>query len=342
MAASFFMLAAAILFWPDPLLRIRPALATKMVLAALAMAACISLRPYFGLAAILLLLWYVLVSGPWRPMRLLLLLLAWIGLLSAVGFLLNGLMFIVSGDLETFKAGLQILSQRLIRSDLQDRTSRQIMDTIGVSNLVFLSFGSCLLAPLGFVLTRNTRPHHEKSNPLNRHGLALDIAFASVLLPLSIEFLILKKHYYPHYMQFFAPFGALSIGIVLLLCRDHLPQLSKRLIGSLSLLATVAAIGLMRIEIFSSIKSLSQPLLDRRSAEYATLTSDSKAMRELRKGFLYPESMSLHWKLVMSRQGFPNTYNSQLSAGGAWKDVTIPAIYRDRIATTADTFCTNL
>jgi hypothetical protein len=108
---------------------------------------------------------------------------------------------------------------------------------------------------------------------------------------------------------------------------------------TLSLLLVIL-LSLMRVELFSSFWEAMAPSLDPRLAEYAVLNSSGLATELSREGFLYPESMYLHWKLRGQRHGFPNPYNSLLINQGVWEDKIItPAYFRSMLPTTKKAYC---
>jgi hypothetical protein len=102
-----------------------------------------------------------------------------------------------------------------------------------------------------------------------------------------------------------------------------LPRFSR----GLAVIACVLLLVLLRVDITSSAQSVVYPLLDERTAEFVTLQADEGLKQRLKRGFLYPKSMSLHWKLDSSRFGLPNSYNFKLISESALAGIRTPEYF---------------
>lgn len=232
-----------------------------------------------------------------------------------------------------------MLSQKIIPSYYGEILKRQMFDFVNVGNIPFFLLVSIpSVVGFGIVLIYRSFRSIKRLSRLR----FLDIVMAALLMPFLLELLILQKHYYPHYLQLFVPFPVVSAAFLLTLCLEQCDQISlgrKASFVTLSLLV-LFLLSLIRVELFSSFWEVIAPSLDPRLAEYAVLTSSGKATDLSREGFLYPESMYLHWRLQEQRHGFPNPYNTLLINQGVWEDkiITLP-YFRSTLPTTKREYC---
>jgi len=330
LSASLFSMAAAILlfaFAPPRSNNTRTTLA--LMLAALIAAASVSLRPYYLLAAQVLIVWVFLASKKLELIRLLKAIVAWNLLLFIAGMLLNAFPYLLTGNLEAFLAGISLLSQNLIPAYLPEVLKRQFYSFLALPDLVFLAFGSgFVLLFLGFVLKSlapSLQCFHLKYYA-NRY-LLVDVFFWSFLFGSLMQILILKKHFYPHYWQLFVPFGVLSLAWFLASLCSAFDQLSRPLRLTSVMCSLLLLLALLRTDFVFSARDFFFPVLDSRTAEFVVFSQNSLLQNRLSRGFLYPESMSLHWKFHSSRFGFPNTYSFQLINEGAWESLKMPGYF---------------
>jgi hypothetical protein len=327
-SASLLMMAMFVVFYPygNSIKSQRKSSLAWLCCASLLVAIAISIRPYFLLPGLLLMTWYnarISVDHV-RTRSILIASMVWIGMIGVSLFLVNALPYLLGGHEEAFISGIKILSQRLIPSALNEMLKRQIRDLLTLPNLAFLAFGSTIiLAPLYAFIQKS------KQYSFNFLGWSakIDVLFLT-LFPMLLEWIILKKHYYPHYLQLFVPFVCLAFGLLCLML-DELFRIQTRVSNrALSLLVTIVALlALTRVDVFTAIDAFARRQLDWRTAEYISIIKDKDALKLLDRGFIYPESMSLHWKLGQARHGFPNSFSTILIDRGAWKGLEMPVYF---------------
>ncbi|MEB3319086.1 MAG: hypothetical protein VKO39_13230 [Cyanobacteriota bacterium] len=344
LAASFFAAGAALLFFIVQRHRILSLHALPaLMLAALLVAVAVSLRPYFFLPSLALIVWVYLASEKRFSYTLIPVGVVWSASLAGSGFLLNYLPYLVSGHSRAFFSGLEILSQKLIPSVLQEVVKRQFYDVLSLPDIIFFCLTSCfLLALIVFFPSKRLPLFLRPSDRLAKVNATIrcDAFFWGLFFNILLELLILKKHYYPHYLQFFVPFAAISFCWLVAIVAATVQPLARVMKLRLLMIAIIIFLALLRTDFAFAARDLLFPVLDTRTAEYVTFKSDPTVAARLRKGFLYPESMSAHWRLHSPRFGFPNTFSMQLIDEGAWRYLKMPAYFN--LPTTPEALCERL
>jgi len=345
MAAAFMAISAALLLYIARRhfllsLQALPWLLLGSMFAALS----VSLRPYYLLASMFIVIWVHLATAKTTSVFTLLKTFGcWVIMISAWGGVFNILPYFVSGNLEALMSGLQILSQRLIPSSLAEMLKRQFNDVINLPELTFFAITSPIFL-LALIFSSfgewSFLPRPRDVQFWRSKSFLADVLFFGIFFIVSIEILILKKHYYPHYLQLFVPFFVVSMGYLLAIVTVFFQGLLPRFSRGLAVIACVLLLALLRVDFTSSAQSVVSSLLDERTAEFVTLQADEGLKQRLKRGFLYPESMSLHWKLDSSGFGFPNSYNFKLISESAWAGIRMPEYFN--IPTTPASLCDRL
>lgn len=358
LSASFFTTAMFLLLDTDPARAkgLRSFLTPRSITAAFCAAVAISIRPYFVLPGIIIGAWKLLRSrimvldsprrlpgGPETLWKGLVSdsfsLIAWCLSIATFGIILNYSPYLLTGNSQAFVAGLTMLSQKLIPSYYPDVLRRQLFDFVRVDNISFFLLAA---VPAMVVIGCALIGRSSRNNPQHWRVRTLDALIACLLLPLLLEVVILQKHYYPHYIQMFVPFAVVSAAFALALCSEQVDQISLgRKASFLALVFSVFVLmSLMRVELIGSLAEIATPMLDPRLKEYAALTSSGTAAKLRRQGFLYPESMYLHWRIGESRHGFPNPYNTLLINQDSWENkISIPAYFDSKLPTSKKDYC---
>lgn len=322
------------------------------VIAALIMAISISLRPYMLLPGILVTPWLFLreqksIKGSLSG--LFMVSVVWAALTAGWGFVINALPYVVTGNSKLFWAGILLLRQNIIPSNIPWYLQFQIKNIIELPNYAFLAFGSLLLLPLFFLLYGKLMARLKEQIGSYRKA-SLDVLFLSFIMPLGIQVLIMRKHYYPHYLQFFAPFAVLSFSMLLAYFHSYFPErggysFSWRRSGSFFTQAVLLAflfvnLFLLRQDFLGIVVNLLKRPADSRMAEYVTFKRDKSLQPVLSSGFLYPESMFFHWRFQQHRFGFPNSASSELISSGSWADLDMPKALN--LPKTKSEYCTKI
>lgn len=326
----------------------------RYCIAALLMASAISLRPYYLLPGLLAAPWQtardlVQIDRPlqaWTATKAMVLRSTqWAGTIALIGLLLNVLPYALSGNISAFRNGLMLLSQDTLPFQLGSMLKIQASYIFESRFLVFFAFALPPLLSIG-ILTQIFQRRHNFKIPLHWSRVqAVDILFACLLMPLSLEWIILTKHYFPHYQQLFVPLVTLAFAMFLASLTKSLstepisisPHQSKVLSVFIALLILTAfGTGLT-----APLSNLLHPPLERRIASVAKLSPKGED-GPLGESFLFPSSMYIHWKLNQSRHSFPHAALTGFIHGGFWKDAKIPASLGFPFPTNTTEYCDQL
>lgn len=235
-----------------------------------------------------------------------------VGALTLWVVALNGLIYILRGELGALVDGLTMLLQ-----DLNPNPAAEtLIDTLTPSAAGFWSlFLASILISVPLALKRS-------SFRLLMSALAL----AAVGLLATI----LRSHWWDHYVQMFIGIAVLTLTFSLIAHSGSDEGTSSR---AWRLWAGFARWGLMGLAVtcvsapaLSSFSSLEQGEFGansshRESTEVEALASQLQMLDEGDRSFLAPESMYLHWKLNEGRHGFPHAANIEHIMSGWWASV---------------------
>jgi hypothetical protein len=327
---------------------------TRYWVAALLMASAISLRPYYLLPGLLAAPWQTSrdlcqIDRPlpsWTAVKAMVLRsIQWGATIAFIGLLLNALPYVLSGNVSAFKNGLILLSQDTLPFQLGSILKIQASRIFESRFVVFFSFALPPLLAIG-ILVQMLQKRRTFKLPLHWSRVqAVDVVFVCLLMPLSLEWIILTKHYFPHYQQLFVPFVTLAFAFFMATLTKALniepistsPHQSKVLtIFSTLLILTALGNGLT-----TPLSNLIHPPLERRLASVAKLSPNGEN-GPLGESFLFPSSMYIHWKFNQSRHSFPHAALTGFIHSGFWKDAKIPSSLGFPFPTNSAQYCEQL
>ncbi|MGI9250101.1 MAG: hypothetical protein ACR2PR_02740 [Pseudohongiellaceae bacterium] len=302
----------------------------KMALALVASCFCaslaIGLRPYFLLSVSIIPLWTSIVVQLEDSSRKVNYVFAakcfiyWN--LGVLFFLLcvNVLPYVVTGELESFIAGVQFLSEEFAPQSALETLLTQLTSFAELDLFSILLF--CLWGVLAFFLIKSLagfpRPIGNISKPV-----VIDLLALTILMPLLIQFMIYTKHFWYFYIQFFAVFaGVGAASLVLLVCNgkpEYLNFLSRRklivILFALILVGPLSSLDTKPQSRFMESKELEVENLRQLLSEYEISDKD----------FLAPHNMYVHWVFNQHRHGFPYAAAiDYIVMRGWWQEINIP------------------
>ena len=296
----------------------------------------ISMRPYFLPSIILSVFWYNFRSRNFfekvffRRNLLFLLkdLFIYTILITIFGFLINCSPYILSGNFKSLINGIYLNSLPLHPTDTFGILLNQLKQIViqgNIQSLIYLGF----LFP---IFTLCTEVFKIRNYQIKYNLPKIDLIFIGVLSPLLVELVILNKHYWAHYIQFFSGYSAIAIGFSYAIIKSS-PQNNlgfetikiNKIFFNAFLITLLIFIG--RLELTSSgfqlLKNTNS--LHSKNKELVQVRN----FIELRKNnnekidFLFPSSMYVHWNLRESRKGFPNAANFGYIDSGYWENIKL-------------------
>jgi len=295
------------------------------LVAGLAGALAISVRPYVVGQSVLVVLLGVAWRGGWvrggspAPSslpRTILDGLAWTLIFLFWGSVLNVLPYALSGQMALFREGMAMLAGELnpnsaVRGFID---SLRRSDTLGF----FVTFALLILATLASLPRLDTR--------VRMVALVLICGTASTLA------MFLTKHYWPHYNSLLV--GAHVVLALVLLA--HAAQSGSRL-------STAIALGisaLVAIPPFALAGARAALLLSPADTETAAIVAFMSTGQAGGHDFLAVSDMKSHWLLQQSRHGFPHAANTKHIHNGWWgKAPEVTQIFAPR---TGEAYCARL
>jgi hypothetical protein len=164
-------------------------------------------------------------------------------------------------------------------------------------------------------------------------------------MPISLEWIILAKHYFPHYQQLFVPFVTLAFAMFLATLAKELNtepiSISPHQSKVLSILSTLLILTALGIGLTSPLSNLIHPPLESRLASAAKLSPNGED-GPLGESFLFPSSMYIHWKFNQSRHSFPHAALTGFIHSEFWQDAKIPSSLGFSFPTNAAQYCEQL
>ena len=279
----------------------------------------IGIRPYFILMQLIASIWIIARSEKKNSLKnVIAYWFFWIALTGIFGIIVNFLPYLVTGQLEAFWAGMQMLSQTLHPSSLTtvvgtifyNFKNQSIVETV----LIIGSTSSWIYAVVAIF---------KKNFPPFIHKISLDIIVLTLLLPSLLGLMFVTKHFWPHYMQMLAPFFSIGFSFIFYIFVRNI-SINKRLIGTTIIATGVLASLPFLAESVNSILDKKTFKLDRKVTEISKfLDIQSKNQRD----FLFLDDMYVHWKLKESRHGFPHSANTIHIFSGFWQSVKMPKLF---------------
>ncbi len=357
MAASLLSLATVLLLvkggGKKGLLRGAP---SSFIVSVFFASVAVSMRPHFLAPALLAGLWVALrgavVSEAFHeatairtPARAYVLafqdFLLWATAMGIIGLILNAGPYILTGQIDSFLDGLQLLSQKLTPMSMLDVVQKEFSEFKRANDLtVFVIIAWCAFA---FWFLAGMVRNHDRKTPDIRIS-KIDILFAVVLSPLALELMILSKHFWQHYQQFFIPYATISVAFLMasLSRLKWFQGRGPRAAVALSLFLTAALLVAVRGDFKQAVVSLvlSKDYSHKWAADRTALQDYFEKRHLVNVDFLNPSHMYLHWTLDQSRHGFPHASHTEHIFNNWWVKVrkpmgldipTIPEEYCEKI-----------
>lgn len=303
------------------------------ILAGLAGALSVSIRPYFVIplfAVFTIILVKSLCSKSSSSARYKTIWLSFlpITLFVSFGILLNVGPYIFMGKFDSFVEGLKFLAQPLVplRSiDVYLQSLPREPLSFSISSLyqwLIATWSTILLAVSAGLLL------------VSFIGKTKQL-LSNVLIPVSVillAFSAFSQHWWPHYSNMFAWYGAILTAYAFVHFIPVVPALPQRKSSTLrplaSLTATVisfvVAWGLITL---SNARPHGTEYEHPRQQQLIVVSGFLDSEFNVRPSFLSPEDMYVHWRLKESRHGFPHAGNTVQITQGWWQYIKKPGTF---------------
>lgn len=295
----------------------------------LAASIAIGIRPYLLIPLIAAISWIFLrdATGAARALGRTA---TWIVCVGLFGLAVNALPYLLIGQMDSFVAGMTMLSQDL---NPQSKTSLLLSFYRSVTRapepavmLVMLAVAACVFSVAAMAGRR------VEASPLHHDTLVF-----ALLVPALLLLSIFTKHFWSHYIQMFSPFLAIGVAMFFVFARPAVAEASRvrwALLSALGLVLVLplpdAALDLVRYA------SSDRPSGGAQLVSKVALVLEQQP--EDRRDFLFVDNMYVHWTLGEPRHGFPHGANSvQIIKRGWWRDVVMPAHFDH--PTDRDAYC---
>ena len=264
----------------------------------------------------------------------------WIMCIGFFGLAANAIPYLVVGRLDVLIAGLEMLSQDLNPQGIGRILTRQystlLKRTPDLFVLAFVLWGIAIIRlPSSVPRTESWRANYRA---------VLDIGYLVILCPLLLEFAILTKHFWSHYIQMFVPFFCIGVG---LLAASLLAKGAWHFSRVQTLPLVIASLVLVSVsakkEIGQSLRAISEPYSHRHfhAKGLARFKSFLETRPDSERDFLAPSTMYFHWQLDEPRHGFPHAANTRhIALLGWWQNARVPELFD--LPTDRDAYCSML
>jgi hypothetical protein len=250
----------------------------------------------------------------------------WLSMLVVVGLFINALPYILEGRLVNLLDGIRYNSQDLYSM----QPANVIYGTVKSLNRIY---ACCLVFSLAITVYsfwhEYLLPHFSqqqragnglKNRRCSRKDQSLMLFYCSVILPSTMMMLIIRQHFWPHYLQLFAPLLAISCALSLFYGLNILEgvRVQKRPIKRI-LIWIYMAIFIGFCGRWALSKRYAFYPLNSKSNDFDLISEISRYFRYTNNefgDFLAPYSMKAHWYFNQSRHGFPHTANISAARDG--------------------------
>jgi len=270
----------------------------------------ISIRPYYLFIAIFLGLWLqirinYLERSKLKKLDIIKSFFVWNFLLFIITFSINFLPYLITNNTNIIFDGIILNSQNINPQSITDVLRMQIK-MFALSNISLLFI---FLIFINIFLIKNYSYkdllRFKNKNPL----FLIDFIFLGFVCPLLIEFLIVSKHFWSHYILMFMPFIMVqALGSIILLSRKLSRGQTKNNLNLKKLIFILVFYVLLLLEALNGINKLAKSLnSEKKSADYFTTEISNYSQSKFNKlNFLDLTSQKIHLKLKHSRKGFPH------------------------------------
>lgn len=226
----------------------------------------------------------------------------------------NFIPYVFISNLESFQAGLEFLSLKIVPQNILDNINYQFYELI-FTPLQLILFSIIFLLICFFIKS-------DSVNNIELRKAKFDFFITSLFFPVFLEIMLLSRHTWPHYQQFILPLYFLSflyfIKILILL-----NFFKNNFINFF--LFIILIFGCYKLFLFDKF-FISNYLfnkhyynhVDQKDLDYFENYIASNNLKY--DSFLYPYSMFFHWKLKESRHGFPQAQHLNHALDLKWFD----------------------
>lgn len=296
----------------------------------------ISLRPYLGLVILAGSFWAISYAGPIQK-KYFLHWVIWSFCVGTVTIASNFLPYFIFDNSEAVFAGLSMLSQKLNPQSVFSIVEKLYGDLFMHTPLIILMCTMNLSFILYIFASKLT--HFFPKLELNlKHETRFiqDSIFFCFILPILILIMILRKHFFHHYVQMFIPFLSIGVGLFFYLSfaliNEKVRYQNNKLLG---FLFSIVVLSLLP----GSWKYL-RPLDVNKEINVSIVQAEVNKAPFKVDGFLMPENIYVHWRLKEPRLGFPHAANTGHILKGWWTKANIPNNFN--LPTTLQTYCSKL
>ena len=167
----------------------------------------------------------------------------------------------------------------------------------------------------------------QETNKLSKL-IKTDLFFISILSPLSILLIIINKHFWPHYIQFYSGYSALSIFfLTIIFNKFYSPIFNFKLKKPINFcLVIVLIVFIGRFEFTKAIYKfgvIGRDHIMQTKYELVNKFVEQRDSSDKKSDFLYPQGIYVHWKLNESRYGFPHSAHFSRIEKGYWNQIKL-------------------
>ena len=317
--ASLFVIATSIKLYSDCLPEETLRKATPLFfVSAFLLSITISIRPYYIVPAILILVWSKvrliffekkLTLKTFTPRKfyteLIKSIFFWVCTIFALVFFINFTPYFLTDNTGIFFDGLKLLFLKVHPQTLKEILLAQLSTIFTLKKtLVFF-----ILLFIGWFFVLINIFIKIKKQASGYKLIYCDIVFGGLLMPLFLELTFLNSHFWSHYFQLFSPFIIFSIIFMLAYSSKELLHIFRfNLVNSFIFLVFISLGFITLIDTINASKIImNNSISDHPNEE--ELIAFKKYLKERgsrNNDFLYPGNMYLHWKLEESRHSFPH------------------------------------
>lgn len=284
-----------------------------ILLATLFLGICISIRPYFLMASIILIVWSALKIYYKDKTKIVIYCFIFNSLLFFFIFALNFIPYFITGNLNGLFSALLIHRYDYYHIGILKTIILQIKNIIYFPNIGIIGFIVFFGVIYFFIFLIKCYKNNNSFKSFFTNNLDQITFF--IILPFSVEILILKRHFWDHYSVFFAPFAIFTVAYIFaniynlkLINFKEVPL--KRFFILFALIFPFYLIYPLHsviLDINYEFKNLYvyRNMINNEVNEVRDLVNQYKPVYGNEISFLVPDSNFLHWRLSESRHGFP-------------------------------------
>ena len=271
-------------------------------------AICVSIRPYFLLTSISLGLWITIrkfifekYNYKIKLQKIIKFSTFWVfATLSLVAFL-NFFPYLITNNLGVLISTIKINSVEYVSNPFQTFESQLFF--FKTNPIITFSYSFLIIIFIFRIIFGKVLKKIFEDKTSNLLKFDIDLIFIGIIFPLLIEITILSRHFFFHYMTFFAGYASICVGLFLGLFM----QIFRNKIMKNFNYIIIFFIGLIMSRNIMMPRSFTNNLDKIRDIDLPVIEKFIKKERALNRNikFLFPLNNYFHWKLSESRHGFP-------------------------------------